>query len=103
MDSSNDLSDVEMDFDSSLEEHANFTMVLRKFQRACKQVMLLNNWIREQKCRYYRAKRKNQRSFSYTISWQISTLEGVRNAFYEYACNAAVEVQDLQEHMFAVD
>ena len=109
MNSSDDLSDVEMHFESMLEPlesdpdsevNANFTMAVLKFQHACKQVMLLNNRIRAQQSRYDRAKRDNQRSFRYTIRLRISTLEGVRNVFYEYACKAAEEVEDLQDQVF---
>jgi uncharacterized radical SAM superfamily Fe-S cluster-containing enzyme len=70
--------------------------VVPKFQRACDQVRRLNSHIQSLQVRYDRAKRDNQRSFRYSLRLKIATVEGVRNTYYEYACEIGAQVEDLQ-------
>jgi len=70
--------------------------VVPKFQRACDQVRRLNAHIQSLQVRYDRAKRDNQRSFRYSLRLKIATVEGVRNTYYEYACETGAQVEDLQ-------
>ncbi|KAK6165689.1 hypothetical protein SNE40_022570 [Patella caerulea] len=56
-----------------------------RFRRACQQVVLLNNKLKELQVRYDRARRDQMRSFRYNIRLRMSGAEGVRNAYYEYA------------------
>lgn len=70
--------------------------VVPKFQRACEQVRKLNAHIQTLQVRYDRAKRDNQRSFRYSLRLKIATVEGVRNTYYEYACETGAQVEDLQ-------
>lgn len=71
----------------------------KKFRRACKQIMLLNQCIEDKQTRYNRAHRNNQRSWRYTLRLQLATLEGMRNMFYEYAHKRADELEALQDAM----
>ena len=70
--------------------------VVPKFQHACQQVRRLNANIRNLQVRYDRAKRDNQRSFRYSLRLKIATVEGIRNTYYEYACETGAHVEDLQ-------
>ena len=67
-----------------------------KFQRSCAQVRILSSYLNNLQVRYERARRDGQRHFRYTLRLKIATAEGVRNAFYEYACVIGAEVEDLQ-------
>lgn len=73
----------------------------RKFRRACQQIRLLNHRIEDAQIRYDRAYATSRRSFRYTCRLQLATLEGMRNMFYEYACNRADELEALQEDLIA--
>jgi hypothetical protein len=68
----------------------------RKFQRACEQILLLNNQILDLQSRYDRAVSDRQRSWRYHLRLRIATVEGIRNMYYEYACLRADELDDLQ-------
>jgi len=81
----------------SNEALTTFRMTDRKFRRACQQIRLLNHRIEDAQTRYDRAYTNNRRSFRYTCRLQLATLEGMRNMFYEYACNRADELESLQE------
>jgi hypothetical protein len=78
-----------------------FHKIDRKLRRACQQIRLLNHRSEDAQIRYDRAYKKNRRSFRYTCRLQLATLEGMRNMFYEYACNRADELQALQEELIA--
>ena len=71
-------------------------IIVPKFQKACQQVRQMNKKIENLQIRYDRAKRDHQKSFRYTLRLQIATVEGVRNAFYEYACKVGAEIEELQ-------
>lgn len=87
--------------ESSNQALATFRMTDRKFRRACQQIRLLNHRIEDAQIRYDRAYKTNRRSFRYTCRLQLATLEGMRNMFYEYACNRADELEALQEDLIA--
>lgn len=76
---------------------ARFDTVDRKFRRARQQIQLLNNKIHDIQGRYDQAYKADSRSFRYTYRLQLSTLEGIRNAFYEYACQRADDLEELQQ------
>ena len=54
------------------------------YQKACKQNVLLNNRFQALQIRYIKARQENHRSFIYTLRLRIATVEGIRNAYYEY-------------------
>lgn len=70
-----------------------------KFQRACAQVLLLNNLVQELQTRYDRAVQDNHRQYRYTLRLRLCTVEGLRNMYYEYACHSADEIEALEESM----
>jgi len=87
--------------ESSNQSLTTFRATDRKFRRACQQIRLLNHRIEDAQVRYDRAYKDNRRSFRYTCRLQLATLEGMRNMFYEYACNRADELESLQEDLIA--
>ena len=70
-----------------------------KFQRACAQVLLLNNLVHELQTRYDRAVQDNRRQYRYTLRLRLCTVEGLRNMYYEYACHSADEIEALEDTM----
>jgi hypothetical protein len=85
--------------ESSSQALETFHRINRKFRRTCQQLRLLNHRIEDAQMRYDRAYKKNRRSFRYTCRLQLATLEGMRNMFYEYACNRADELEVLQDEL----
>lgn len=73
----------------------------RKFRHSCRQIMLLNHRIKDEKMRYSRAYKGNQRSWRYTLRLQLATLEGMKNVYYEYAYRRADELEALQDQLVA--
>lgn len=67
-----------------------------RFRRACEQVVLLNNKLQDLQVRYDRARKQEMRSFRYNIRLRMSGVEGVRNAYYEYARQKADKVLYLR-------
>ena len=66
------------------------------FRRACSQVILLNHQIEGAKARYDRARTGRRLSFRYSNRLKLTSLEGVRNLIYEYACVKCEEIEGLQ-------
>ena len=71
----------------------------RKFQRACKQILILDNVIVDTKSRYQSATTENRRSFRYCLLLKITTLERIRNMFYDYATEKAEEMEELKNRL----
>ena len=71
----------------------------RKFRRACRQVVTLNNKITDLQARYNRAYSVDRKSFRYTLRLQLATTEGMRNMYYEYACRRADELEAIQDQL----
>ena len=70
-----------------------------KFQKACAQVLLLNNMVQDLQTRYDREVKENQRQYRYTLRLRLCTVEGLRNMYYEYACQGADEIEALEDTM----
>ena len=70
-----------------------------KFQRACAQVLLLNNLVEELQTRYDRAVKDSRRQYRYTMRLRLCTVEGLCNMYYEYACQSADEIEVLENTM----
>ena len=66
------------------------------FRLACSQVILLNHQIESAKARYDRARAVRRLSFRYSNRLKLTSLEGVRNLIYEYACVKCEEIENLQ-------
>ena len=63
------------------------------FRRACSQVILLNHQIEAAKARYDRARAVKRLSFRYSNRLKLTSLEGVRNLVYEFACVKCEEIE----------
>lgn len=71
----------------------------RRFQRACRQLVMLNNRLEDLNTQYRRCRRNNRRGLRYGVRLQLSTVEGLRNMFYEYACQRADELEEMQHSL----
>ena len=71
----------------------------RKFRRARKQIVVLNNRIESLIVRFDRSTQQKRKSFRYATRMQVATIEGVRNMFYEYARRQCEDMDDLQEKL----
>ena len=87
-------------FITSAVEH--FTQLQSKFQKACSQVILLNNQIQDAQTRYNRASQQGCKPFMYMGRFKLMTLEGVRNNIYEYAARLADVIDEEQEKLVAM-
>ncbi|KAK6176314.1 hypothetical protein SNE40_014619 [Patella caerulea] len=76
--------------------HVDLSETEHRFRRACEQVVLLNNKLKDLQIRYDRARRDQMRSFRYNIRLRMSGMEGVRNVYYEYARQKADKVLYLR-------
>ncbi len=81
------------------ELYAELTDTETRFQRACEQIILLNGKLEGLQRRYDKAREENHRSFRYNIRLQIASTEGVRNAYYEYACEKAEKIAELRYYV----
>jgi hypothetical protein len=81
------------------EMEQNLKTMYRKFRRACSYLRWFNSAITDTNTRYLRAKRDNQRSFRYNLRLKIATLEGVRNAYHEYACQTGTQINELKHQL----
>ena len=71
----------------------------RKFQICCKQVVLLNNEIEALQQRMDLATKQQRPAFLYTLKLRLASVEGIRNAFFDYACDRAGQLDDLHSHL----
>ena len=74
-----------------------------RFKRACEQVVLLNDKLEGLQRRYDKAVQENHRSFRYNLRLKMASVEGVRNAYYEYACEKAEKIAELRYYASAAD
>ena len=81
---------------SNEELYTNLHETEMKFKKACEQVVLLNDKLEGLQRRYDKARNENHRSFRYNLRLKMATVEGVRNAFYEYACEKAERIAELR-------
>ena len=71
------------------------------FQAACKKVILLDQRLSRLDVQSKRAHDGGLRSCQLSRKIQISTLEGVRFAYYEYASRKAEEMDELRRFCLA--
>ena len=74
----------------------------RRFKKASHQVTLLNNKIASTRCRYDRACRDSRKMFARKRSLQLTTYEGVRHMYFEYAAQRCEEIQQLCDTLWEV-
>ena len=87
---------------------AKLVEIERRFQRACRQTIMLNNRLTELNRRYGAAKRENMKSFRYTLRLRLAVVQGMRNVYYDYAHQKADEMKALRwelygEHVIVID
>lgn len=70
-----------------------------KFQRACSQVLVLNNFVQDLQKRYDRAVKENNRFYRYTLRLRLCSVEGIRNMYYEYAQATADKIEGMEDKM----
>ena len=70
-----------------------------KFQKACEQVLVLNNMMKELQIRYDRAARDNLRTYHYALRLRLCTVEGLRNTLYDYVTQKADDIEQMEEEM----
>jgi hypothetical protein len=70
-----------------------------KLKRSCRQVRVLDRRMDVLKVRYNRAQGSHNRAAFSSFRLQLATLEGVRQAFYIYACERAAEKNLLKTEM----
>ena len=80
----------------------HYTKLQGKFQKACSQVILLNNQITDAQVRYNRASRQGNKAYMYQARMRLMTLEGVRNTIYQYASRMADVIDEEQEKLVAM-
>ena len=74
-------------------------VVERKFKTSARQVSVLDRQMDRLQARYKRAYDSKTKAVFNSFRLQLSTLEGVRQVFYLYACERAAEKSRLQEEM----
>ena len=74
----------------------------RKFHRACRQVLILNNKIIELLERYNRAQEVDRESFRYSLDLQLTTTVAVKDMYHEYACRRSDEMDAIQDYLVIV-
>ena len=90
----------EMNLRSRTEKCAKLVEIQRRFQRACRQIIMLNNRLTELNRRYGAARRENLRPFRYTLRLRLAVVEGMRNVYYDYAHQKADEMAALRKELF---
>ena len=70
-----------------------------RFKRACDQVVLIDGKLQGLQRRYDKARNENHRTFRYHLRLKMSTVEGVRNAYYVYACRQAEKIAQARRHL----
>ena len=86
-----------------LQLYANLNEAETRFKKACEQVVLLNDKLEGLQRRYDKAVQENHGSFRYNLRLKMASVEGVRNAYYEYACEKAEKIAELRFYMSAAD
>ena len=86
-----------------LEKAESIQMMIReeyiKFQKACRQVVVMNNQCKEINTRYKRVVRDNLRNYRYLLRLRLCTAEGLRNMYHEYSCRQAEKIAYLEENL----
>lgn len=83
--------------------YADLNEAETRFKRACEQVVLLNDKLEGLQRRYDKAVQENHRSFRYNLRLKMASVEGVRNAYYEYACEKAEHIAELRYYVSAAN
>ena len=75
----------------------SFRQLDRKFRTSCHHIRILNRQIEMIQVRYDRAFSAGHRTFRYSHRLKLATYEGMRNMYYEYACQRADQLELMQD------
>ena len=78
---------------------SQFQLSHRKFNRACDQMSLLDQRIKDMQVRYQRAIKNKKNAARYTLRQRLAVMTGVKMMFYEYASAQADNMDVLREKM----
>jgi len=73
-----------------------------KFDRACQQIVLLDQKIKDLEVRYKRALKHKRHSFRYNLRLRLSAVTGVKMMYHHYASTKADELHRLHQERHAV-
>ena len=78
---------------------SHFQLSHRKFSRACDQMSLLDQRIKDMQIRYHRALKNKKNTFRYNLRQRLAVMTGVKMMFYEYASAQADKMDALRDQM----
>nr|KAG5706684.1 hypothetical protein BaRGS_005754 [Batillaria attramentaria] len=70
-----------------------------KFEKACQQIVLLDQKIRDLEVRYKRAVKNKKNSFRYNLRLRLSVVTGVKMMYHHYASTKAEELTRLRRQL----
>ncbi len=71
----------------------------QKFEKACQQIILLDQQIRDLEVRYKRAVKYKKNSCRYNLRLKLSVVTGVKMMYHHYATTKAEEIQKMRRQM----
>jgi hypothetical protein len=74
-----------------------------KFNRACKQILKLDQKIKELQNSYTNAIETDRKTFKIVYRMQLATLEGLHEAYIEYIERKMNEIRELKNKLFGSD
>ena len=74
-----------------------------KFNRACKQILKLDQKINDLQNSYTNAIETDRKTFKIVYRMQLATLEGLHEAYIEYIERKVNEIRDLKNKLFGID
>jgi hypothetical protein len=74
-----------------------------KFNRACKQILKLDQKINDLQNSYTNAIETDRKTFKIVYRMQLATLEGLHEAYIEYIEKKVNEIRDLKNKIFGAD
>ena len=78
---------------------SDLTDAQQKFDKACQQIVLLDQQIRDLEVRYRRAVKNKKNSFRYNLRLKLSVVTGVKMMYHHYATTKAEEIHRMRRHL----
>ena len=70
-----------------------------KFRKACQQIILLDQQIRDLEVRYKRAVKNKKNSFRYNLRLKLSVVTGVKMMYHHYASTKGDEIERMRQRL----
>lgn len=70
-----------------------------KFEKACQQIVLLDQKIKDLEVRYKRALKSKKNSFRYNLRLRLSVVTGVKMMYHHYASTKAEELTKIRRQL----